>query len=157
MGLNVLVFHNVEVTDDIENSDFKAYVLDEDWRPRIKNLEIGKYYKGIISFAEISYPYSSHNRFREKLIKLIDREDLLDENGHIIWDNITDDIPFYELIDFADNEGCLDWETSEILYKDFVQYEPKASKEMNDHEYLLYDYWLKTFAVARHKAVVVFT
>ena len=31
----------------------------------------------IVFFRGVSYPYSAHNRFREMLVKLVDRTDLL--------------------------------------------------------------------------------
>ena len=68
-----------------------------------------------------------------------------------------DKTPFYEFIDFADNEGCIDWETSERIYNSFKEYEGKA-KEFYTNEYDLSNYmkWLDIFENAKDNGVVVF-
>lgn len=155
MGLDVRVYSNLKREKE-NNSDFKAYVLEKDWEYKIKNLEKNKYYSGDVVFRGISYSYSSHNRFREKLVNLINRTDLLNSEGKIIWDNMPNNIPFYDLINFADNEGCLDWEVSETIYSDFKKFNRKAKKEMNEYDYSSYQEWLETFKISKNKGVVVF-
>ena len=51
-----------------------------------KELFIGKAYNSDVVFRGVSYPYYAHNRFRETLVKLVDRQDLLDSRGRIKWD-----------------------------------------------------------------------
>ena len=69
------------------------------------------------------------------------------------------EIPFYDLINFADNEGCLDWEVSQTLYADFEKYNEKAKLKMNeyDFDYKIYKTWLETFKAAKNNGVVVFS
>ena len=155
MGLDVRVYSNLKLEKE-KNADFKAYVLEKDWEYKIKNLKKNKYYSGDVVFRGISYSYSSHNRFREKLVNLINRTDLLNLEGKIIWDNMPNNIPFYDLINFADNEGCLDWEVSETIYSDFKKFNRKAKKEMNEYDYSSYQEWLETFKISKNKGVVVF-
>lgn len=156
MGLNVRVYGNIKLSKN-EDADFTAYVISEDWKYKIKNLQDGKGYSGDVVFRGISYPYSAHNRLREKLVKLIGRDDLLDSGGEIKWNELPSEIPFYDLIDFADNEGCLDWEVSSTIYSDFEKYNDKAKSEMNDYDYLRYKTWLETFKSAKNSGVVVFS
>jgi len=123
MGLDVRVYTDVQlVTPKYEQDDerwydewdFKAYVIDERWKDRINNLENHGLYKGKKADVDVHYTYSTHGWLRDKLCVLIDRVDYY-------WRNSTPpskDIPFVEFIDFADNEGCLDWEVSEKLYRD---------------------------------------
>jgi len=158
MGLDIRVYSNVKQTQDAEIADFTAYVLDEDWSHKIKNLQNGAWYVGDVSFRGISYPYSCHNIFRENLIKLIDRNDLLGAGGKIIWDKLTLELPFIDLIEFADNEGCLDWEVSAKLYLEFQEYDSKAQIEMDEYNYRNYKIWTETFLKGKeNNSVVVFS
>lgn len=151
-----MIYGNVKLAENEEEADFTAFVIDEDWKYKIKNLQDGKAYTGDLIFRGISYPYSSHSRFREKLIKLIGRDDLLDNKKEIKWNELTPEIPFYDLIDFADNEGCLDWEISAKIYSDFEKFNDKAKSEMNVYDYSEYETWLETFKAAKNYGVVVF-
>ena len=157
MGLDVRTYGNIKLAENEEDADFTAYVIYEDWKHKIKNLQDGKAYNGDVVFRGASYPYSAHNRFRENLVKLVGREDLLDSGGKIKWDELPSEIPFYDLIDFADNEGCLDWEVSNTIYSDFVKYNEKAKLEMNEYDYSKYKTWLETFKFAKNNGVVVFS
>ena len=157
MGLDVRTYGNIKLAETEEEADFIAYVIDEDWKYKIKNLQDGKSYNGDVVFRGVSYPYSTHNRFRERLIKLIDREDLLDSEGKIRWVELPSEIPFYDLINFADNEGCLDWEVSSTIYNDFEKFKEKAKLEMNECDFSKYETWLETFKSAKNDGVVVFS
>jgi len=158
MGLDVRTYGNIKLADNEKDADFMAYVINEDWKHKIKNLQDGKAYNGDDVFSGVSYSYSSHNRFREKLVKLIGRKDLLDSEGKIKWDELPAEIPFYDLINFADNEGCLDWEVSNTIYSDFEKYNEKAKLEMHSFDYSDYLTWLETFKSAKNnQGVVVFS
>lgn len=161
MGLDISVYKNVKRTDSDEDYDFHAFVIDPDWEHKIKNLEKDQNYEGEITNGTISYGYSSHNRFREHLLKLQNREDLLEDGGTINWELTGKEtkLPFQELINFADNEGCLDWETNEILFNDFKKYEDEAIKYSETQFYFIENYknWLNIFENGKQKnSVVVF-
>lgn len=159
MGLAVSVYKNIKRTDDEEDYDFTAYVIDESWKYKIKNLEDGKQYIGEHTDADVSYAYSTHNRFRETLLKIIGRNDLLLEDGKIDWVRLEDEkkMPFYELINFADNEGCLDFEISTILYQNFVEWKDEAVKLLADNDYFKDNYlnWLNVFENGKEAGSVV--
>lgn len=157
MGLDVKTYGNIKLAENEEDADFTAFVIDEDWKHKIKNLQDGKAYNGDVIFRGVSYPYSAHNIFREKLVKLVGREELLDSKGKIKWNELPADIPFYDLIYFADNEGCLDWEVSNTIYSDFEKFNEKAKLEMNEDDYSKYETWLETFKSAKNDGVVVFS
>jgi len=156
MGLSVSVYQNIKKTDNEEEYDFEAYVIDEKWEHKIKNLEKGCIYSGDRVDHSISYPYSAHNRFRETLIKLTGRSKLLKVDGTIDFENLPTDIPFYDFIDFADNEGCLDWEISEKIYNDFKEWEERAMIFYDDFSIVRYLEWLNVFDKAKNGGVVVF-
>lgn len=165
MGLDVSVYHNIKLMDNIIDEedfdyDFKAFVIDDDWLDRIKNLEVDRYYSGDNVGHLISYAYSTHNRFRELLLRIIGQEKLLLECGRVNWDKLEPkkELPFYELIWFADNEGVLDWEVSEKLFFDFKTYEEKALEYLSDNEWMRDSYlnWMEAFELGKDNGVVVF-
>ena len=156
MGLSVRVYVNIKPSEFEEDSAFFAYVIDDDWKHCIKNLEYDKGYTGDMVYEGMDYPYSSHSRFRESLVKVMARADLLDGEGKIKWKVLPKDLPFYDLIWFADNEGCLDWEISETIHADFVLFDKAAKKILSDYEYNIYKTWMETFAAAKANGVVVF-
>jgi hypothetical protein len=156
MGLDISVYTNIRkaTLDEIKEGEYSfiAFVINDSWKNRIKNLEYDTEYVGESQDAGISYGYGSHSRFRDKLTKVTEMD--------LEWRNKTSDkpSPFYELINFADNEGCLDWECSQKLYNDFVQQKDKAFEMFSEDENFIYNYevWLKTFEIAKEKGVVVF-
>ena len=160
MGLDVSVYKNVKTTNSEEDYDFVAFVIDEDWKYKIKNLENRARYKGEMCDASISYAYGSHNRFREHLVRMMGRDDLLSNRGEIKWDQLCEEkeLPFYDFINFADNEGCLDWETNKKLYGAFVEWKNKAIKYAESELYFDGNYknWLNIFKSGKEKGVVVF-
>jgi len=134
-----------------------AFVYWDGYLDRIKNLEEGKYYKGVrFDGDEICYSYNSHTRFRESLVKLIDRKDLLNSDGKILWESLDANIDFYKLISFSDCEGVLDFEVCESLYIDFKKHQQKAKETFSDWDYYNYVKWLKSFEFAKDNGAVVF-
>jgi len=161
MGLDIVVIENVKKVELEEDAIFTAYVIDSAWEHKIKNLEQGAKYEGDIYNTGVSYPYSYHTYFRKRLLELINRHDLIDANDQIKWEQIGKEpyFPFKELIDFADNEGCLDWETNEKLYKEFIEYDSLAKIFEDDESdfYEFYKAWREVFEIGRNKnSVVIF-
>jgi hypothetical protein len=157
MGLDVSTYANLKKVDDRDDADFQVYVADEDWEFKVKHLEIGASYCGDRIHRGISYGYSTHNRFRETLIKLINRTDLLDDVGRIIWRDLQWSIPFYDFINFSDCEGCLDHEVSRTIYLDFEKYNDLAKESLDEYSYSSYRTWMETFKTAMDNGVVVFS
>ncbi len=161
MGLSVKVYQNIQETTS-EDYDFSAYVIDDDWKWKIKNLKEGQRYTGKLVDNEIHCPYSAHGRFRENLLKLTGNEDCLTEKGLINWHKIHNELPFYDFINFADNEGCLDWQVSEVIYCDFLDWELEAKNfdttKNNAHPFFYerYKQWFSVFEKAKEMGVVVF-
>ena len=46
MGLDVRTYGNIKLAENEEDADFTAFVIDEDWKHKIKNLQDGKAYNG---------------------------------------------------------------------------------------------------------------
>lgn len=69
------------------------------------------------------------------------------------------DIPFYEIINFADNEGCLDYEVAAKLLKDFTEYKDKfyALDEVPEYFQGIYNEWIDVCELAvKEKGVIEF-
>ena len=156
MGLSIRVYNNLKIADKNQDNSFEIYVIDESWKNKVKNFEYGKSYTGDLINDSLSYPYYSHNRFREALIRLIQREDLLDAEGRIKWNELPSDLPFIDLIDFADNEGCLDYEVAKNLFEDFEQWKLDAEKYLSEYELEIYKKWKQICKDASNNGVIVF-
>ncbi|MGL4908967.1 MAG: hypothetical protein ACRC3G_06505 [Bacteroidales bacterium] len=158
MGLSVTTYGKITLAKNEKCAKFMAIVIDNNWAHKIKNLEVNKNYYGECIFKGVTYPYGSHYRFKANLLTLVKRADLVSSDGGIKWSAIDSTIPFYHLIDFADNEGCLDWEISEVIYLDFERYHDQAKRELNAQDYLIYETWMKTFEASKNnRGVVVFS
>jgi hypothetical protein len=97
----------------------------------------------------LQYLYGSHSAFRNTLCVIIGMEDGA-------WLNPNPDLPFYELFDFSDCEGSIDFETSEKLYNDFKDnYELAKEKLSNSYEFTSYETWLKIFELGKQRKSVV--
>jgi len=159
MGLSVSVYKNVKLTESEEDHDFQVYLPFEGWKNKIKNLVQDGFYEGERESGYVQYSYSSHSRFREDLVKIMGREDLIMEDGRINWDLLIEEkeLPFYELIWFSDCEGCLDHETSSIIYDDFLEWKEKAIEYFNRINPLNEKYldWLQAFKSGKEEGSVV--
>ena len=154
MGVSIRVYTDIKETNE-EESDFRAFTL-EGFEDRIKNLKFNSYYKGKYEGTFISYPCSSHNIFRQNLAILIDKPKGFWYEYDYHTYRINKNVPFYELFEFADNEGCIDYESSEELYKDFNHYKNIAKDQLSNEIFEYYEEWLNIFSIARNKGVVVF-
>lgn len=158
MGLDVSVYQNikkVELENDdseefYENQDFRAFVICDEWKYKVKNLVYDSYYTGDVVGPDFGYPYSAHMHFRNQLASI---------TGDMNWTNEVDETkPYFELLYFADNEGCLDWEISEKLYNEFVDNRELAMSKLGYDEAFVrrYDIWTEIFKLGKDKGVVVF-
>ena len=86
-------------------------------------------------------------------------------SGYNVWrdelERFSEGNQFYELINFADNEGVIGYVVSEKLYNDFKDNELRAkeySKNISDGEYWFEKYkeWEKAFEYAKEGGAVEF-
>lgn len=72
------------------------------------------------------------------------------------WHNADESEPFYNLINFSDCEGTLDCAVCTKLFKDFCDYEDKAT-ELNDSYFMrLYANFKDAFEIASDNGAVKF-
>ncbi len=119
MGVQIKTYQNIKECSQDSDYDFQAYVIAPELGDRIKNLKNRAFYNGDVQEVQLSFPSSTLNNFRRKLCKMLDMPDPFQNE-------IALDQPFYELMEFADNEGVMDWDSASELYKDFVQHEVTA-------------------------------
>lgn len=165
MGLDVSAYKNIKkvenprmgedgylIYDEEQEGYILAYTL-EGFEDRIKNLEWQSYYKGESTKFGVSCSYGGHNRFRESICKMFGI------TPDIIWNNreAHKEHPFYELVDFADNEGVLDYECASKLHGDFLDYQEIAEAKLNKHEYNHYCKWIDVLKAASENGCVVFS
>lgn len=104
--------------------------------------------------------YSGHHEFRELLAEAM---------NHTYEDYTTDGIrdpywPFYELIYFADNQGCIGPDAAHDLAQDFLvhQYTVKyyVRQRLNDIDatnfIYVYDHWMDAAYLARQDGLIQF-
>lgn len=151
MGLDVKVFQNItKLNDDAEDYDFMASNL-QPFEDRCKNLKRDAKYNAETSERMISYPCTVHNNFRKELAILIGKE-------RDFWlDEVDTETPFFELFEFADNEGCMDWECAENLYNDFMEYKPMAATKLPTRYFEIYILWKNIFELAKDNGVIIFS
>jgi len=160
MGLEIYIIENIKKVESDGEAVFTAFLNDSAWSYKMKNLEEDAKYKGNFNDAGFSYPHIDHNNFMMYLLKLINRNDLIDKDNKIKWEQIEKEsyFPFKELIDFGDNEsGCLDWEMNKKLYKEFIEHDSQAKKYENDGSnfYEIYKSWTEAFKIGKEKNSVV--
>jgi len=158
MGLDIHLYTNISLTDS-DDCSFIAYVNDEEFNSRIKNLEYGGRYIGEKSSIKKRCAYSSHGLFRGKLLELIGRSDLT-KNKKADYTKVSEgmDIPFIELINFADNEGCIDWQSCGELANDFNEWNDQAQENLEIPWLDLYNDWRDiTNECAKNRGVLVFS
>jgi hypothetical protein len=51
MGLDVRTYGNIKLAENEDDYLFTAFVIDENWKHKIKNLEYGKSYTGDSTFT----------------------------------------------------------------------------------------------------------
>lgn len=95
--------------------------------------------------------YSGYNHWRDELAKLAGHE-----SDKAAWKNGADGKPFYELINFADNEGVIGPKIAAKLAKDFADNQAKADAHEDEYFRERYGYWRKAFEMAAQNGAVEF-
>ena len=97
-------------------------------------------YRCLAREERLEYAYSFYNDLRRQLASAVGITAPIGE-----WNDLSPDVPFFELLNFGDNDGSLDTATGAVLYKDFVEQEEKARKVPdNDMEFMVFYAQLKT-------------
>lgn len=157
MGLDITVVPFVEITEQhrFEGSCWeKGHIVadcSKGMERSLRGLESKRCYVAKEqSWSFRAGSYSGYNCWREELAKAaeLDLED--------VWVNpeIHTDDPFYELLDFADNEGTIGPEACADLAKDFEDLAVKYRMPQECQE--LFDTWAMAFQDAANNGMIVF-
>lgn len=174
MGLDISVYANVRpmaeqpvrdatgrLPEDAWERGVRAYLASGGFRRSLRGLEDGTWYEGERVTGFRAGSYSGYNRFRADLCRAalgVEPEEVWREPEAWV------DRPFYELINFADNEGTIGPEAAADLYADFRDQEGAvmasdavAALDGDDREWFaeLYATWKDAFRIAgeRHGLV----
>lgn len=153
MGLSVTLHKGVSPSPLNDNGDFMAYQTDEMFLYNSTALQDGAWYVSKKQEHVIDYAYSSHRVFREKLASLIGL------TAEQIWATPSKykHNPFFKFINFADNEGVIDWISAKEIAADFVKYKDDAQKDFaNDVHFInAYQSWMDGFLKCAKKGNVI--
>jgi hypothetical protein len=159
VGLNIMVYNNVVLTDDHEYTEhcwdhghIRPFVVSQDMYRSLDGLEMHRCY--VSTDDEWYFPvgaYSTYNKFRDVLSMTA-----LGVKAETVWGNLTEyaDKPFFRLINFADNEGIIGPRAASSLATDFA-IEEVRSKMIIEWEYL-YLGLKQTFEAIAGRGLLVF-
>jgi hypothetical protein len=172
MGLDIVAYSNVEKIDNPVENEYgyiedavKAYVLG-DFDRSLRGLEDGAWYRSTDESDEVSFragSYSGYNLWRDSLAQIA-----LGIPANNIWadpDKYKDE-PFFELINFADNEGTIGPIAARDLAMDFVTSRDDIERKAKEHfttdegdvDWFMqkYDDWTEACEIASHDGLILF-
>lgn len=182
MGLDITAYKNLQI---VENPTLDEYGDLENWetewcpgesmswsethfKGRAEGVMADKVYTWEDRFDFRAGSYSSYNIWRRKLQEFAN-QDLFkittDGMGNVglecIDTALIDSDSFYELIEFADNEGVIGSVVSKKLLSDFIKNKSKAKEfsktfEEGNNWFYLYCDWLKAFEYASENGAIDF-
>jgi len=164
MGLVIHALKNIkQLEEGQEEMGYRAYVISKEWESRIKNLAYDKYYTGheMDNEFEIAYPCSYHGIFRGHLLRIIGRADAVLADGKPDYVKLDAEgyagMDFGLMINFADNDGMMDWEAAQELHGHFVKWFASAQQVLGDNEGLYYyEAWMHICAWAAQEGCIVY-
>ncbi len=159
MGLDITAFKGLEKLAAPDQKFETDLYVNPDFTGRADEIESGAHYGFEDSIEGWSGPYGAYNRWREKLAKLAGYPEFNGSHAASCWADtapapITEG-PFYELIDFADNEGTLGAAVCAKLAKDFAEWDERAQAIGGDW-YEAYVEWRRCFEFASDRGAVKF-
>lgn len=120
------------------------------WPGRAPGLQEGTPYRFAESLGFRAGSYSGYGEFRSELAKIAGFK-----NSQDYWDHAVGNEPFYELINFADNEGVIGAATAAELAKDFADYQV-AADSIGDWFLEMYSLWRRACEMAADGGAINF-
>ena len=140
-----------------EVSNATSFYVNPDFQDRADGIEDGWYkYRGE-EFWFRAGSYSGYGTFREALCEATHGIDC-----DALWQEGCEDMEFHDLINFADNEGCIGPKTSTKLAKEFKKNRKKVYEAFDKQEHAeyykeTYENFYKAFVLAGQGGFVKFT
>lgn len=162
MGLSAAAFKVATLTEPHERTDecsendhVRAFIIAPEFHRSLRGLEAGRCYEVGDREITVHNSYSGHSRFREELARVF-----LGVTPRSIWDNPAAyaDRPFFELIQFADNEGTIGPEAAADLAADFAEGRDhwEAAPRLQPWVRETYAQWAEAFEAAAGGGLVMF-
>lgn len=147
MGLDVIAFSNAKLVE--EEGAAICSVYNANGFDRIDGKPEGRY-SGDNEFRFRAGSYGGYNDFREWLSKTF-----IGVESKMVWKESDkySDKPFFELVNFGDNDGAFGPVTSAKLALDFVAHTPPISEIYYSQTY---DQFRKGFEIAGRDGFLVF-
>lgn len=159
MGLDITAYSGLKQDDGGEVS----FCQMDCFAGREEGIQLGRRYQPEDEFCFRAGSYSGYNAWREQLAKLAGYPAVehdaygKKEQSHAAGCWVSDFGPFYELINFADNEGTIGPVVAKKLLADFEQFEEKAREHQDDGWfYECYTNWKRAFKMASENGAVAF-
>ncbi len=166
MGLDIRAYNQIEFVCEgsalnVESPEAKGLVYlyafpGEIFQARADGFKDG-FYK--VHGAQLIFragSYSGYNQWRNILSEI-----MLGTSANSVWETPKEfeGYPFYELINFADNEGIIGPKTSMKLSLDFEMHREKIAERARFQMWILetYDHFAEAFKLASDNGVVEFT
>lgn len=163
MGLDVTAYRKVRlVANDPSNEDLFRALVNPQFPGRADDLQDGGAYEYEDTMRGWSASCSTYGEWRNELAKLAGYPERL-HVGHRgprllhsagAWESSGG--PFWELINFADNEGCIGADVSAKLATEFAEFQAKAEAHRDPWFRSMYDLWRAVFEFAADGGAVEF-
>ena len=169
MGLDISAYENItkqQIRPDRDDERADEYFwcrINTDFPGRADDLEDGAAYSYERSMCFAAGAYSGYGQWREELAKLAGYPKRLhlsefkppkEMHSQGAWDSTEG--PFWELINFADNEGVIGSQVAAKLARDFAAYQTKADQHPDEWFQKKYSDWRKAFEMAARNGAVHF-
>lgn len=158
MGLDIRYYEHIEpvedpTTDAIEDGDVIDWFTLDGYESRLDGIEATYMRPSGKSNSFRAGSYGWYNHWRNLLAEVI-----RGKTAKEIWAMPDSSEPFNELINFADNEGCMGPKTCAKLAKDFEDYGEKfaADSRTDDYDREKYTLWCRAFQTAANTGCVEF-
>lgn len=175
MGVSINAYTNLKKADVIAGEDYaidpvtrqerpdlwRAYV-NSDFPGRADEIEDRAYYAYDERVDGMDRSYGGYNLWRNELAKIAGWPEAPDEadNGkrsHAASAWAATSGPFWELINFADNEGVIGGRIAAKLAKEFAEFQPKADAHPEPFFRECYDGMRRAFEAAANTGAVDFS
>lgn len=164
MGLAVTAYKKIRIVEnDLDDEDLLRILVNPAFPGRADDLVDGATYDYADSMRGWSAPYSSYGEWRNQLAALAGYPAVDHADGrrgvrklHTAGAWAMNGGPFWELINFADNEGCIGAVVSAKLARDFAEHQSKADAHSDPWFRERYAQWRSVFEFAADGGAVEF-